>query len=109
MGAEKVSGRRYIGAGLLLFLEEAVNLEPVRAAAVTGTALRHAHQEAFSEAARFAGGAILLVDDALAVVLALGDGADVVVGATEERLKQGTPLKIYSREKIYYDNQKVLK
>lgn len=88
MGAEEVSGCGYVGARLLLFLEEAMDLEPVGAAAVAGTALRHAHQEAFSEAARFASCAVLLVDDALAVVLAFGYGADVVVGATEERLEQ---------------------
>lgn len=88
MRAEEVSGRCYVSARLLLFLEKAVDFEPVRATAVAGTALGHAHKEAFSETARFASCSVLLVDNALAVVLALGDGADVVVGAAEERLEQ---------------------
>lgn len=69
-----------------LVLEQAVDLEPVRAAPVPGAALGHADREALLEPARLARGSILLVDDALVVVLALADTRTVVVGAAEERL-----------------------
>jgi len=56
-----------------LFLKETVDLEPVGAAAVTGATLGHSHHQTFSEAARFAGRPVFLVDHALAAVFALGD------------------------------------
>ena len=69
-----------------LLLHEAVQFEPVGAAAVAGAALGHAHQQALAEAAGFARRPVLLVDDALAAVLALGDHRQIVVGSAEERL-----------------------
>ena len=69
-----------------LFLEEAVDFEPVRAATVPGARLRHTHHQALPQTARLARGAVLLVDHAHTTVLAFGDAAQVVVGATEERL-----------------------
>lgn len=73
---------------LLLLLQQAVDFEPVGAPAVSGARLGHADHQALAEAARFARGSVLLVDDALAVVLALRDGVEVVVGAPEERLER---------------------
>ena len=64
-----------------------MDLEPVGAAAVARSAFGHAYQQALAQAAGLAGGSVLLVDDALAVVLALGHGAQVVVGSAEERLQ----------------------
>lgn len=64
-----------------------MDLEPVGATSVAGSPLRHAHVVALPQAARLAGGAVLLVDDALALVLALADGADVVVRAAKEGLQ----------------------
>lgn len=61
-----------------------MDFEPVGPAAVARAALGHAHQKALAETARFAGRAVLLVDDALAVVFAFGNGAEVVVSAAEE-------------------------
>jgi len=69
-----------------LLLQQAVDLEPVGAPAVTRAGLGHAYQQAFPQAARLAGGAILLVDHADATVLAFGDAAEIVVGASEEGL-----------------------
>lgn len=63
-----------------------MNFEPVRSATVSRTGLRHADEDTFSQAARFARGAILLIYHALAVVLAVGDAVQVVVRAPEERL-----------------------
>jgi len=72
---------------LLVLLQQAVDLEPVGAASVAGSTLGHAHVVALPQAARLAGGAVLLVDDALALVLALADGADIVVRSAEEGLQ----------------------
>jgi hypothetical protein len=58
---------------LLLFLEQAVDLEPVGAAAVPGAGLAHANQDAFAEAARLARRPVLLGDDAPAAVFAFAD------------------------------------
>ena len=69
-----------------LLLHEAVQFEPVGAAAVAGAALGHAHQQALAEAAGLARRPVLLVDDALAAVFALGDHRQIVVGSAEERL-----------------------
>lgn len=69
-----------------LFLEEAVDFEPVGAASVAGTRLRHTHHQTLPQPASFTRSAILLVDHAHATVLAFGDAAQVVVGAPEERL-----------------------
>lgn len=69
-----------------LFLEEAVDFEPVGAASVAGARLRHTHHQTLPQPASFTRSAILLVDHAHATVLAFGDAAQVVVGAPEERL-----------------------
>lgn len=61
-----------------------MDLEPVGAATVPGAGLGHAHHETLAEAARLARRPVLLVDDALAVVLALRYGVQVVVRTTEE-------------------------
>ena len=56
-------------------LHEAVDLEPVGAAAVPRARLGHAHHEALAQPAGLAGRAVLLVDDTLVVILAfLYDG-----------------------------------
>lgn len=65
-----------------------MNFEPVRSATVSRARLRHADVDAFSQTARFARGAILLIYHTLAVVLAVGDGVQVVVRTPEERLQQ---------------------
>jgi len=64
---------------LLLFLQQAVYLEPVGAPSVPGSALGHAHFHALPQTTGFARCPVLLVDDALTVVLAFRDGACVVV------------------------------
>lgn len=69
-----------------MLLQQTMDLEPVGATSVADP-LRHAHVVALPQAARLAGGAVLLVDDALALVLALADGADVVVRAAKEGLQ----------------------
>ena len=69
-----------------LFLEEAVDFEPVGAASVAGARLRHTHHQTLPQPASLARGAVLLVDHAHAAVLALGDAAEVVVSSPEERL-----------------------
>lgn len=48
-----------------------MDLEPVRSSAVTRATLGHADHKAFLESAALARGSVLLVDDTLAVVLAL--------------------------------------
>jgi len=65
-----------------------VNFEPVRSATVSRARLRHADEDTFSQATRFARSAILLIYHALAVVLAIGDAVQVVVRPPEERLQQ---------------------
>lgn len=47
-----------------------MNLEPIRTPSISGTALGHPDDQAFTQPTRLAGGAILLVDDTLAVVFA---------------------------------------
>lgn len=87
-GAAGLGGSDGGGGGLLLLLlQQTVDLEPVGATAVARTGLGHADDEAFLEAARFARGAVLLVDDAVAVVLAVADRRQVVVRAAEEGLR----------------------
>lgn len=61
-----------------------MDLEPIGATSIARAALGHAHIVALAQTAGLACGAILFVNDALAIVLALADGAYVVVGATEE-------------------------
>lgn len=56
-----------------------MDLEPVGAAAVPAAGLGHADHEALAQAARLARGAVLLVDDALAVILAFCYRVQVVV------------------------------
>lgn len=63
-------------------------LEPVGPPAVSGARLGHSDDQAFPKAAGFAGSAVLLVNNAFAVVFAFGDGVQVVVGASEERLQR---------------------
>lgn len=46
-----------------------MDLEPVGAAAVSRASLGHAYADALLEAAGFAGGTVLLVDDASSAVL----------------------------------------
>lgn len=82
------AGIAHARAAALLLLQQAVYLEPIGATAITGTALRHAHQQALAQSASLASRAILLVDDTIPVVLAAGDRCDVVVGAAKKRLKR---------------------
>lgn len=63
-----------------------MDLEPVGATTISGSTLRHAHHEALLQTARLAGGSVLLVDDALAVVLAVGYRRQIVVRSAEEGL-----------------------
>lgn len=65
-----------------------MDLEPVGAAAVAAAGLGHADHEALAQAACLARGAVLLVDDALAVVFAFCYRVQVVVRAPEERLER---------------------
>lgn len=64
---------------LLLFLQQAVYLEPVGTTSVPGSALGHAHFYTLPQTARLARCPVLLVDNAFTVVLAFRDGACVVV------------------------------
>lgn len=50
-----------------------MDLEPVGATAVAGATFGHAHSVALAQPARLAGGAVLLVDHAFAVILAFAD------------------------------------
>jgi hypothetical protein len=68
-----------------------VDLEPVGASAVPRTTLGHSHHQTLPQPTRLTRCPVLLVDDTLAVVLALRDGARVVIRPTEERLKQTRP------------------
>lgn len=79
---------------LLLLLQEAMDLEPVRASSIATATLGHAHHEALAEAACLAGGAVLLVDHALTVVLALGDRWEIVVWASKKWLRKGKRVKV---------------
>jgi len=94
-GVQGAEGLLVRGLGILdqprlrlvrLLLQQAVDLEPVGPPAVTRAGLGHAYQQAFPQTARLAGRAILLVDHADATVLAFGDAAEIVVGASEEGL-----------------------
>lgn len=69
-----------------LLLKKAVNLEPIRAPSVSRAGLWHADQKAFAESARFARRPILLVDDAMAAILALADGRNIAIRPSEEWL-----------------------
>lgn len=95
-GAGRIGGRLLVVAHvhrllrLLLLLQQAVDLEPVRAPTVTRPAFGHAHLQALSQATGLARRPVLLVDDALAVVLALGQRRNVVVRPSEERLQRQT-------------------
>lgn len=73
-----------------LLLQEAVDLEPVGSSPVAGSALGHSDQEAFAEAARLAWRSVLLVDDALAAVLAVTDGCHIAVRTAEEWLQSNS-------------------
>jgi len=79
-------GRR--GRRSVLVLQQAMDLEPVRSATVPRPALGHAHQQTFAQPARFARRSVLLIDHALAVVLAFRYRTQVVVRPTEKRLQQ---------------------
>ena len=68
------------------YLKEAVDFEPVGASAVARARLGHADEEALAQTARLARRPVLLVDDALAAVLALADRRHVAVRPAEERL-----------------------
>ena len=69
-----------------LFLQEAMNLEPVGSSAVTGAALGHAHKEALAQSTSLARSPVLLVDDALTAVLALANSRYIAVRPAEKRL-----------------------
>ena len=69
-----------------LLLKEAMDFEPIGAAAVAGAALGHAHQEALAQSAGLARRPVLLVDDAHAAVLAFADSRHIAVRPTEKRL-----------------------
>jgi len=68
-----------------LLLQQAVDFEPVGASAVAGAALGHPHQEALAQTTGLARRPVLLVDDALAAVLAVTNGRHVAVSAAEKR------------------------
>lgn len=81
--------------GFLLFLlQEEINLEPIRTSAITWSTLRHADQQTFTQATCFARRTILLIDCALATILAFGYRLHVVVGTSEERLKRNENEKL---------------
>ena len=67
-----------------LFLEKAVDFEPVGTTPVTRPALGHANEEALAQAARLARRPVLFVDHALAAVLALADSRHVAVRPAEK-------------------------
>ena len=69
---------------LLLLLQQTVYLEPIRASTIARTAFGHAHHQTLAQSTCLAGRAILLVDNAFAIVLAIGDGGEIVVGAAEK-------------------------
>lgn len=69
-------------------------LEPVGPATVSRARLGHPDEEAFSQTAGLARGAVFLIDDALAAVLTLGDAVQVVVGSSEEGLQHETRRSI---------------
>jgi len=79
----------------VLVLQQAMDLEPIGPAAVPRPALRHADQEAFAQPARFARRPVLLVDHALAVVLAFRYRTQVVVGPSEKRLQKQNDIYKY--------------
>ena len=96
--ADGQAGLALDGTGCL-FLHEAVQFEPVGASAVARARLGHADEEALAQAAGLARRPVLLVDDALAAVLALGDHRQVVVRTAEERLKKKTgPCQVWNRD-----------
>lgn len=59
------------GLSLLLLLQEAMNLEPIGATTIARSRLGHSNQNAFPQAASFAGSSVFLIDYAFAVVFAL--------------------------------------
>jgi hypothetical protein len=63
----------------MLVLQQAVDLEPVGTPSIPGTAFGHTHHDALPQPTRLTRCPVLLVDDTLPVVLALGDGMKVVV------------------------------
>ena len=74
-----------------------MNFKPITSAAITGATFGHAHEETLAQSAGFTRGSILLVDHTFAVVLALGNGAQVVVGASEERLHTNKCLLAFQK------------
>lgn len=62
--------------------------KPVTASSVSGATFGHANQQTFAQTARLARCSILLVYHAFAVVLALGDRRQVVVGSSEKALEK---------------------
>lgn len=63
-------------------------LEPVGATSVSGATLGHPYLQTLPQTAGLTRCPVLLVDDTLAVVLALRDGTRVVVRPSEERLQK---------------------
>jgi len=73
-----------------LLLHQAVQFEPIGSSAVAASAFGHSDQQTLAQAAGLARRPVLLVDDALAAILALADHRQVVVRTTEERLASFT-------------------
>lgn len=65
-----------------------MDFEPIAPPPIPGAVLAHPHEFAFVQTTCLAGCPRLLVNDALVVVLTLGDRVGVVVRPAEERLKQ---------------------
>ena len=78
-----------------------MDLEPVAPPAVATAGLGHADHEALAEPAGLAGGAVLLINDALVVVPALLDHCLVVTTSSEEAFAalagEGTEVEAGSR------------
>jgi len=92
---------------LVLFLEQTMDLEPIGPAAVPGPALGHAHHQTLAQPARLARRPVLLVDHALAVVLALRYRTQIVVSPAEERLKHVRKYKKQTSRRPIRDTREI--
>lgn len=93
---------------LLLFLQQTVDLEPVGPPAIPGPALGHAHHQTLAQPTCLARCPILLIDHALAVVLAFGYRTQVVVCPAKERLKHVKSTKISGVYHILRNNSVIM-
>jgi len=89
-----------------LFLQQAVDLEPVGSPSVPGAGLGHADEEALAQAAGLARRPVLFVNDALTAVLAVADGRHVAVRSSEERFAtfagEGAEVETRSRFSAHF-------